>query len=580
MNIKIFKILALILLLVSNINLSAKDKNKKRTDSKEVILSEEQKLNFDFSFAEANKAMMIGDYEAAISHFAVCLKIDQSSSVVRYQLANLYISQKDLDNALKLAREAVEYNPQNTWYQLQLAGIYKEKAMIEQACSVYEDLIKLDPSKINYYYIKANLYSSVEKFEQAVEELNRVEKKFGISDVVSIEKQRLYLNLKKRKQAYGEIEKLIKKYPHRADFYGLLAEMYLEDKEEGKALKIYNKILEIEPDNGIVHYYLSDHYFKNKKFSEGKKSLTKMFKSSKLNSEQKVQYLISILLNQKQYEISDDELETYLEILEKSHPDNKRVLALYADYFKKKNDFRGSRKYLNRIIKIDKSSFMVWQELLFANNQLEDYEQMEKTGTEAIKYFPNQPFFYVLKGIAELQLNKTQIAVKTFEKGLLYSGTNKEMNIQLYSYLGDAYHQLERNDKAYEFYDKVLALDPENVFVLNNYSYFLSVDMKDLDKAEKMAEICVKKEPNNHTYLDTYAWTLYKNSKFEKAKEMIERSIANGGGKSAVIVEHYGDILYKLGDKEAAKEQWKKADSIGEGSKNLKEKIKTGNLVE
>jgi len=41
---------------------------------------------------------------------------------------------------------------------------------------------------------------------------------------------------------------------------------------------------------------------------------------------------------------------------------------------------------------------------------------------------------------------------------------------------------------------------------MNNYAYYLSEEKTDLKKAEKMSAKAVEKEPNNSTYLDTYAW--------------------------------------------------------------------------
>ena len=66
--------------------------------------------------------------------------------------------------------------------------------------------------------------------------------------------------------------------------------------------------------------------------------------------------------------------------------------------------------------------------------------------------------------------------------------------------------------------------DPDNVLVLNNYGYYLSEQEIELEKAKKMSYKTVEKEPNNATYLDTYAWILYKLNDFENAKIYIEKA--------------------------------------------------------
>ena len=116
--------------------------------------------------------------------------------------------------------------------------------------------------------------------------------------------------------------------------------------------------------------------------------------------------------------------------------------------------------------------------------------------------------------------------------------------------------------------------------VLNNYAYYLSVRKVKLGKAEEMSLKCNELEKENGTYQDTYAWILYQLSEYEKAKEWIQKSLANGSDSSAVVVEHYGDILYQLGEIENAIIQWKKAQELGEASNFLNQKIEEGKLYE
>jgi len=73
---------------------------------------------------------------------------------------------------------------------------------------------------------------------------------------------------------------------------------------------------------------------------------------------------------------------------------------------------------------------------------------------------------------------------------------------------------------------------------------------------------------------------LYEMGDYADAKIWMQKSLTNGGDKSAVVVEHYGDILYKLGEVKLAVEQWKRAKDLGEGSNELSKKIIEGELYE
>jgi Tfp pilus assembly protein PilF len=152
--------------------------------------------------------------------------------------------------------------------------------------------------------------------------------------------------------------------------------------------------------------------------------------------------------------------------------------------------------------------------------------------------------------------------------------------LEFYSSLADSYHAIKEHKLSDEYYEKSLEIDSNNVLILNNYAYYLSVRKIKLEKAKKMSYKCNELEKENGTYQDTYAWVLYELKEYDEAKEWMEKALKNGGDKSAVVVEHYGDILYQLGDVESAIIQWKKAKEFGEESKFLDKKLEDGKLYE
>lgn len=94
--------------------------------------------------------------------------------------------------------------------------------------------------------------------------------------------------------------------------------------------------------------------------------------------------------------------------------------------------------------------------------------------------------------------------------------------------------------------------------VLNNYAYYLSLRNENLSKAEQMSSQAVLLEPENGTYLDTYAWVLYMRKDYSQALYYMKLAIQYSPEISGVLYEHYGDILYRNDEKEKALEMWKK----------------------
>jgi tetratricopeptide (TPR) repeat protein len=125
-----------------------------------------------------------------------------------------------------------------------------------------------------------------------------------------------------------------------------------------------------------------------------------------------------------------------------------------------------------------------------------------------------------------------------------------------------------------------LKYNPKNLYVLNNYSYYLSLREAELEKAINMSQRAIALEPENTSFQDTYGWILYKMGDFLEAEKWIKKALESGGDERPIILEHYGDILFKLGNKEDAIKYWKRAQSKGKGSDLLLKKIADLDLYE
>ncbi len=206
---------------------------------------------------------------------------------------------------------------------------------------------------------------------------------------------------------------------------------------------------------------------------------------------------------------------------------------------------------------------------------------------EALKYITDQPpQFYFYLGVSEYMKEDYATALEALQKGVEYvDENNKGLLSDFYGQIGDLYYHLEKTDSAFATYDKALSYNPNNVGVLNNYSYFLSVAKKDLNKAERMSSITIKAEPSNPpTYLDTYGWVLFQQGAYTIAKIYIENAVKyseeKGEDLSAEVLEHYGDVLYKTDDAEKALEYWIRAKEKGDSkSKTLDKKIETKTYI-
>lgn len=572
------KVVLSVLLFFSVVSVFA-DGKKKAQNVQE--LDEKSQLEFDYSFMEGVRCKITGDFQAAIGWYDNCLKINPESAVVKYEIASILMANQDYNGALQLAREAVAGNPGNMWYKVLLATVLQNKSMIEEACNVYADIIAKYPDKEEFYLMEAGLYASVEKWQKAIEVYDRYEAQNGITEAASIEKIKLYTKLNDVKKASNELVKLIKKYPEKDEYLSLLAELYFNYNQDKKGLQILDRLLKADPDNGFVHFYLADYYRDKKQPNEVEKHMKSALLSDNIDNGYKIQYILRLILNPDTTLVSDTELDTYVDLLMSKYSDDLSVRALYSDFLKKDNKLQEAKKELEFILSKDKNNYLIWEELLLICNETMDTIGMYQTGTEAIKYFPDQPLPYALSGISLMMQKDFQAAMPFFKKGVELAGDKLELKAQFYSYLADCYYNLDSVQQAFDMFDQVLLVNPNDALVLNNYAYYLSLRNEKLELAERMSSKAIALEPENGTYLDTYAWVLYMRGEYSQARYYMKLAIEKTKEPSGVLYEHYGDVLYRSGNKEEALKMWKKALELGgEVTEELKDKVENKAMPE
>ena len=230
---------------------------------------------------------------------------------------------------------------------------------------------------------------------------------------------------------------------------------------------------------------------------------------------------------------------------------------------------------LRQVLTIDPTNTAARMMLLGEAVRKEDYKDVIDLCEAGVETNPEMLEFYFYLAIAYNQAERTDDVISICQKALtqITADSKKEVVSDFYSILGDAYHTKDLNTEAYAAYDSALVYNSSNIGALNNYAYYLSVERRNLDKAEEMSYKTVKAEPDNATYLDTYDWILFEKGNYAEARLYIDDAMKNDGGKSDVIVEHCGDIYYMTGDADKALEYWKQALEIGSKSKTLKQKI-------
>lgn len=546
-----------------------------------TTVSQGDMLKYRHFLHEASRQQMLGNFDAAVELLEYCIRLNPNSDIALYEMAKYkdYLQQDSVAEAY--LSKAVELDPDNFWYSNGLVSVYVKEDRIDEAIELVERLSKKFPKKSEVLMMLVDLYTRKEDYPNVIKTLDRLEVKEGKSEQISTEKFRIYVQMKDEKHAYEEIMSLAEEYPNDLRYKVLLGDMYANHGHMDKAYEVYKSVEREDSTNLNVMLSLADFYRKTEQDSLYQKQIEKLVVNNRLSNEIRVQIMTSVVYD----DISNNGDST--KVLNKfrkalSFPqENTDMAELCVRYMVSEHMPTDSIKpVLNLMLDIDPENALAREQLLSYAIDKEDTVEIYRLCKSAVDISIKEPLFYYFLGIVHYQRKELQMAVQTFRQGIECAGEDTRIDIisNSYNLLGDLYHELGEDEKAFEAYDSCLIYTPNDVGALNNYAYYLSLKKQDLERAEQMSAKTLVQEPDNHTYIDTYAWILFMLERYDEARTHIDKALQIMGDSitsdDSNIIEHAGDIYWKCGDKEGALRLWKQAMELGSESAVLPKKIK------
>ena len=539
-------------------------------------LTPEQQRKYDYFFLEAMRLKEKKDYASAFGLLQHCLDIHPNAASALYEVSQYYMFLRQVPQGQEALEKAVANAPDNYWYSQGLASLYQQQNELDKAVTLLEQMVVRFPAKQDPLFNLLDLYGRQEKYDEVISTLNRLEKRMGKNEQLSMEKFRIYLQMKDDKKAFQEIESLVQEYPMDMRYQVILGDVYLQNGKKQEAYDVYQKVLAAEPDNPMAIFSMASYYKQTGQEELYQQQLDTLLLNKKVTSDTKISVMRQVIVENEQADKDSTQIIALFDRIMKQEQDDPQIPMLYAQYLLSKNMESESVPVLEQVVDLDPTNKAARMMLIGAAVKKEDYKQIIKVCEPGIEATPDALEFYYYLAVAYNQAEKPDSVISICKRALEHTtaDSKKEIVSDFYSILGDMYHTQKQMKEAYAAYDSALVYNPSNIGALNNYAYYLSVERRDLDKAEEMSYKTVKAEPNNATYLDTYAWILFEKGNYAEARIYIDNAMkSEGGDKSDVIVEHCGDIYYMTGDVDGALTYWKKALEMGSESKTLKQKI-------
>lgn len=555
--------------------LGSKDKEAVNADT----LAYEQDSLFGERFLSALRQREKGNADSSMMLIDSCLRINPRSAVAHYMRADYFADKDSVDLAFSHLETAARLAPDNDTYQERLAQMSLGMGYFDKAIDTYERLYQAHRDRDDVVAILVRLYGRQKKYDKMLDAIRRLEEMDGQSDQLSLMRMNAYEMKGDAKGAYNTLKALADSHPNDPNFKLMLGNWLMQHKRMQEAYDIYSGVLKSEPDNAMAQSCLYDYYNGSGQDALAKDMMNRLLFGKETPQETRVQFLRNAI---QQNESTGGDSTNVVELFRKVQavvPRDTTVAQLKAAYYTLRKFPKDSiDNALAQLIQLQPDNADARVQLIQDKWASQDWKEIAALSEPGMLYNPDFLPFYFFTGLSRYYLKDDKGALDALRKGTAFINdqSNTAIVAEIYSIMGEIYSANDLKKEAYAAYDSCLQYDPGNIGTLNNYAYFLSVDGVDLDRAEKMSAKVIAAEPKNATYLDTYAWILYRLGRYADAKIYIDQTLkfVSDSTSSNTLYEHAADIYAALGDYGSAASFCEKAVKLGGDAKALEKKIR------
>jgi tetratricopeptide (TPR) repeat protein len=540
-----------------------------------ICLGQEKEGNNDYQYAliEAVKQKNLGNISEAVKLYRLVIKEKPDCDVAYFELGTILLMTKQVDLATDNLEKAYLIYPDNQWYTLAYLNALGASEDYNKIIEILKEKKKKDPDDAEWEYQLATVYFTKGKAGKSIRILNRIEKTKGFSEKITLLKASIYESQEKYDLAKMEIEKVMNLFPEAIQFRIVAAELSMKNGKESEAADYYLEILEMDSTNIFALTNLTDYYRKNEDYKNSFKYLASSFNSTQIDVERK-KAILSFYLSDKEFITKyPKELERLLQVFMEVHPDEPEGRLMAADFYIESRAYDKAYMQLKVFLEKNKGSYPLYMQSILLANAASMNEELIMMSNRALEQYPDSTDIRFFKGIGLYEEGEYELLVENFEGISFDEYSVKEYVSQSKMLYAEAFYRLEDYYRSDSLFEELITEEPDNYMVLNNYSFYLAERGAKLNKAREWSKMTIQNNPDNATFLDTYAWVLFKLKEYEEAEKYIMNAMEKGGMNDPEVNEHAGDIQVALESLEIAKSYYLKAIILGGDKDKLEGKI-------
>ena len=491
-----------------------------------------------------------------------------------YAPALYYMSQieADPDMMTRYAYRAFLGDTTNKWYTENYATALVSTKQYTRSIPIYRRLMRLDAKNLQAYHALAIIYATSGMPYSAIAILDSAELRVGYNHYFAQMRQRLLLDTRQYDRAIETGIRRTMEHPYDVEARTTLARAYDAAGNDSLAVATYEAAFRLDSTDIATISAIVDYYYRKHDIRRMLDYDAHLFRSKELSIEDKLERIELYTSDRAIYGNNYLRIGGIIQGLAIDYPNNPDVIQIYATHMIAGGDYDYALAYLRRHLEDEGTTDANYMDVLQLEYYMEHTEVLTSDLQRALELFPNSLAILSFAAYIDSSRGEYDSAIAHYRHGLDIATTDEDRSTMLGS-IGDVYHEMGDDARAFRYYRKALKYNPDNALVLNNYAYFLSLKDKSLDKALEMAVMAVSLEPNNESYVDTYAWVLHRLGRNEDAKRIMRQALSLSGQRDASLLAHYGDILWALGESFMADTYWQKAVDMGYDSDAMRQHI-------
>ncbi|WP_310991574.1 tetratricopeptide repeat protein [Aequorivita marina] len=414
---------------------------------------------FQENFFEALKQKAIENYELALTALnkaEKAAKSPENKAVVYFEMGKNHTYLKEYTQAEENFNKVLKSEGDRLDVLEHLYDLYYRQKDYDKSIVLVKKLIPFDE---DYREDLANLYARTKAYDKALAELDYLDEAWGESDIRNALRAQIYRVTGNTDGAIENLEQRIDQNPKNEREQLNLIFLYSEQGNTKKAFDAAKRLLKSNPKSELVHLALYKFYLDEANPPQAIKSMKTVFASQEVDKETKYKVLGDFIQFVEKNPAYEDELK---QIVSSFSVENDKVYEKVGNYYSAKNKKEEALHFYEKGIAQNTENYTLLKNTLLFQLDFKKYEAAAKLSDEGLAIFPAQALLYLLNGVANNGLKKSDTAIESLEMGLDFILEDPQMERDFYTQLSIAYDRKGNAKKAKMYSDKAAATKLSN----------------------------------------------------------------------------------------------------------------------